>query len=423
MDAAPTAPGPTSTAETGRWLVVVDTDDVDVRHREVPEMLDAEGLSVVGYYPRLGVAVVERDDDRLEGLRLRCHERRRPLTLLPERTYQALDRPVDGTAAAGADSPTNPADPDEPAEPAEPPFADTAEHTWGVQAVRAVASGATGAGVKVAVLDTGFAADHPDFRDRRVTAESFIDDEGPEDGHGHGTHCIGTACGPRAPGTVRGYGVAPEAEILAGKVLGADGGGSDASILAGLDWALQHECAVISMSLGSDVREVHPPYVAAGRRALEQGSLIVAAAGNNASRSAGDPGFVGAPANSPSVMAVGAIDAELRIADFSARTLPRRGGQVDVAAPGVEIFSSWAGEQQHRTISGTSMATPHVAGVAALLAESTGLRGRALWATIVQEAVRLDLPSIDVGSGLTVVPPLERPAEGPAEEPTGEPTA
>lgn len=402
MDAAPTTPGPTSTAETGRWLVVVDTDDVDVRHREVPEMLETEGLSVVGYYPRLGVAVVERDDDRLEGLRLRCRQRRRPLTLLPERTYQALDRPVDGTAAAG-----------------DPPFTDTAEHTWGLQAVRAVASDATGAGVSVAVLDTGFALDHPDFRDRRVTAESFIDGEGPEDGHGHGTHCIGTACGPRTAGTVRGYGVAPEAEIFAGKVLGADGGGSDASILAGLDWALQHECAVISMSLGSDVREVHPPYVAAGRRALEQGSLIVAAAGNNASRSAGDPGFVGAPANSPFVLAVGALDAELGIADFSARTLPRRGGQVDVAAPGVEIFSSWAGEQRHRTISGTSMATPHVAGVAALLAGSTGLRGRALWAAIVQESVRLDLPSLDAGSGLTVVPPVEQLAEEPAEEADG----
>ncbi|GAB3182878.1 hypothetical protein GCM10027060_16610 [Nesterenkonia halophila] len=406
MDAAPTTPGPTSTAETGRWLVVVDTDDVDVRHREVPEMLAAEGLSVVGYYPRLGVAVVERDDDRLEGLRLRCRQRRRPLTLLPERTYQALDRPGDA-----ADSTA----------PADPPFADTAEHTWGLQAVRAVASAATGAGVKVAVLDTGFAVDHPDFRDHQITAESFIDGEGPEDGHGHGTHCIGTACGPRTAGTVRGYGVAPEAEIFAGKVLGADGGGSDASILAGLDWALQQECAVISMSLGSDVREVHPPYVAAGRRALEQGSLIVAAAGNNASRSAGDPGFVGAPANSPFVLAVGAVDAELGIADFSARTLPRRGGQVDVAAPGVEIFSSWAGEQRHRTISGTSMATPHVAGVAALLAESTGLRGRALWAAIVQEAVRLDLPSLDVGSGLTVVPPVEQLAEAPAEEPAEDP--
>lgn len=397
-----TATAPTATTgETGRRLVVFDTDDADVRSREVPELLHAEGLSTELYFPRLGVAVVDRDDNRLERLRRRCRERRRPMSLLPERTYRALTQPP------GDDG---------------PPFADTERLTWGVQAVRAADSGATGDGVRVAVLDTGFAGDHPDFADRRVTAESFVDGEGPEDGHGHGTHCIGTACGPREPGSVRGYGVAPAAEIFAGKVLGADGGGSDASILAGLDWALQQECAVISMSLGSDVREVHPPYVAAGRRALEQGSLIVAAAGNNASRSAGDPGFVGAPANSPFVLAVGALDAELGIADFSARTLPRRGGQVDVAAPGVEIFSSWAGEQQHRTIGGTSMATPHVAGVAALLAESTGLRGRALWAAIVQEAVRLDLPSIDVGSGLTVVPPVEQLAEAPAEEPTEEPT-
>ena len=165
------------------------------------------------------------------------------------------------------------------------------------------------------------------------------------------------------------------------------------------------------MSLGADVREVHPPYVTAGRRALERGSVLIAAAGNNAGRGAGDPGFVGAPANSPYVMAVGALDSQLDIADFSARTLPARGGQVDVAAPGVDVYSSWVGEEKHNIISGTSMATPHVSGVAALLVEATGFLARELWAEIVQESVRLELLSVDVGSGLAVAPPQAEETE------------
>lgn len=182
---------------------------------------------------------------------------------------------------------------------------------------------------------------------------------------------------------------------------------------AGIDWALQHDCAVISMSLGANEQEVHPPYVVAGQRAL-----IIAAAGNNAARSTGQNGFVGTPANSPYVMAVAAIDRQLQIAVFSARSLSRRGGQVDAAGPGVDVYFSWSGKKRYNTISGTSMAAPHVAGVAALLSEATGFRGRELWAEIVQEARRLQLPSIDVGSGLGIAPPAkkERNPGHPAEQ-------
>ncbi|GAA1175831.1 S8 family serine peptidase [Nesterenkonia xinjiangensis] len=379
----------TSTRE-GRFVVVFDTADLHVRDQEAPGLLRAEGLSTDTYFSRLGIAVVDGEDERLEAFRSRCRDRRRPVRVLPERIYHVL----------------GPATPARPAEHSGS-FTDTADLTWGLQAVRAVESGHTGAGVRVAVLDTGFDLEHPDFTDRGVTAESFIEGETAQDGHGHGTHCIGTVGGPRSREAGPGYGVAPEAEIFSGKVLGDDGSGSDTSILAGIDWALRHDCDLISMSLGADIPEVHPPYVAAGRRALEQGALIIAAAGNNARRSAGEDGFVGAPANSPFVMAVGALDSELGVADFSARTLPGRGGQVDVAAPGVDVLSSWIGDEQHRTISGTSMATPHVAGVAALLAEATGFRSRELWAEIVQEAVRLEQPSVDVGSGLSVAPPAD----------------
>lgn len=387
----------TATTRSGRYVVVFDDADVEVREREAPGLLTAEGFSTETYFARLGIAVVDGDDDRVESLRTRCQEQRRPVRVLPEQTYHVL---------------TDPAPPEsgEP-EPEPDSFTDTDELTWGLQAVRAVESGYTGAGVRVAVLDTGFDLEHPDFVGRAVTAESFIEGETAQDGHGHGTHCIGTACGPREREDGRGYGVAPDTEIFVGKVLGDDGSGSDTSILAGIDWALQNECQVISMSLGADVPEVHPPYVAAGRRALEQGALIIATAGNNASRSAGETGFVGAPANSPYVMAVGALDSQLDIADFSARTLPARGGQVDVAAPGVDVYSSWVGEEKHNIISGTSMATPHVSGVAALLVEATGFLARELWAEIVQESVRLELLSVDVGSGLAVAPPQAEETE------------
>ena len=124
--------------------------------------------------------------------------------------------------------------------------------------------------------------DHPDFAGRTVTTQSFITGEAAEDGHGHGTHCIGTAAGPAQPGEGRRYGIATGAEIFAGKVLSNAGSGADAGILAGIEWAITNGCRVISMSLGSDVREPSATYEAVGRRALDAGTLIVAAAGNNA---------------------------------------------------------------------------------------------------------------------------------------------
>lgn len=283
-------------------------------------------------------------------------------------------------------------------------FADTAQATWGIQAAGADASPWSGAGIGVAVLDTGFDLSHPDFTDRHVTSCSFVPGEQVQDGHGHGTHCIGSSCGPRSPSTGPRYGVAYEADIFAGKVLGADGSGTDGGILAGIDWAVTNGCPVISMSLGADVMQAHPPYDAAGARALDRGSLIVAAAGNNADRRAGRPGFVGAPANSPEIMAVAALDQHSVTAYFSARSLPARGGQVDLAGPGFQVLSSWPMPARYRSISGTSMATPHVAGVAALWAQATGRRGRELWATLCQEARRLPEPSVDVGSGLCLAP-------------------
>lgn len=382
-----------ATAIPGRYVLVFDSPEhldsppmgIRTLTEDVPQILESQGYGVTEYFPRLGIAVVSSENDQLDEFQARCASERMPARVVPEMIYYALT--------------------DQPVAPLPTTYEDTDKFTWGLQAVRAADSKYTGAGIKVAVLDTGFDLAHPDFVERTVVSKSFVDGEDAQDGHGHGTHCIGTSCGPRTVADGRGYGVASGAEIYAGKVLGSNGSGSDATILAGIDWALENECQVISMSLGADVQQVHPPYVTAGRRALELGSLIIAAAGNNAQRSQGNPGFVGAPANSPYIMAVGALDNTLNIADFSARTLPGRGGQVDTSGPGVNIYSSWPGAERYNTISGTSMATPHVAGIAALLAEATGFRARELWAELVQEDRRLELFSVDVGSGLTQAPP------------------
>ncbi len=198
--------------------------------------------------------------------------------------------------------------------------------------------------------------------------------------------------------------MAPAADLLVGKVLTDRGTGTDSTILAGLDWALAHRCQVVSMSLGADVRDVSTVYHVVGRRALTAGTLIVAAAGNSASRSFGEPGFVGAPANSPSIMAVAAVDPALRVAEFSGRSHLMVGGKVDIAAPGVDVFSAWRMPARYHTLSGTSMAAPHVAGIAALWSQVTGATGTTLWSTLRRAARRLHLPLNDVGAGLVQAP-------------------
>ena len=285
-------------------------------------------------------------------------------------------------------------------------FVDNPTHTWGLIATRASVSRFTGQGINVAVLDTGLFMAHPDFAGRSIVSRSFIPGVvSANDGHGHGTHCTGTACGAFKPALGPRYGIAHKANIFIGKVLSDQGIGNDGGILAGIDWAIANRCQVISMSLGLDVPTTTTFYETAGQRALNAGSLIVAAAGNNANRSAGNFGFVIRPGNSRSFMAVGALDGNLRMGNFSARDTVRAAGTaIDIAAPGVAVYSSWLMPTRYRTINGTSMATPHVAGIAALWAQASGARGSALWQRLITNARALSLPSVDVGRGLVQAP-------------------
>jgi subtilisin family serine protease len=263
--------------------------------------------------------------------------------------------------------------------------------TWGLIKCRVPQSARSGAGIKVAVLDTGMDLGHPDFAGRTVVSQSFVG-EPVQDLHSHGTHCIGTSTGPKAPvGTTPRYGIAYRAQIFAGKVLTNSGSGATANVLAGMNWAIANRCAVISMSLGSQA-PVQSAYTAAGSSALGKGCLIIAAAGNAGAST-------GAPANSPTIMSVASLDQDLNPSSFS------NFGKVEIAAPGRDVFSSVPRPTRYGTKSGTSMATPHVAGCAALWAEtSPTLRGMTLWKKLQQTARALAHPAVRVGSGLVQAP-------------------
>lgn len=287
------------------------------------------------------------------------------------------------------------------------PLVSETEFTWGLQATKVPASRFTGKGIRVAVLDTGLDLGHPDFAGRRVTSRSFVQGQAVQDGNGHGTHCIGTSCGPKRPGTLPRYGVAFEADIFAGKVLSNQGSGGDAGILAGIQWAVTNRCAIVSMSLGARVmpgQSFSQVFEQAASRALAAGTLIIAAAGNE-SRRPQTVAPVAHPANCPSIMAVAALDSAFRVAPFSNQGINPQGGQIDIAGPGVDVRSSWPRPTLYNTISGTSMATPHVAGIAALWAQSNAaFRGRALMSVLTQSARRLNLSARDVGAGLVQAP-------------------
>jgi len=396
---------------TGRYLLVISDelfgDDEASREvvREVSgvqdvvstkdpgaQSLDPAAATGALLFAELGVAVVSVAPDRVGATGVFESTDDRILAVEQERVVHALQE------AAPVDPEQEAAFTDAAA------FTDDTVATWGLHATGVPDAAESGAGITIAVLDTGIDLQHPDFAGRDITTRSFVDGETAQDVQGHGTHCAGTMAGPSEPAQGRRYGIAYGARLLVGKVLNNQGSGTDADILAGMSWAISAGAQVISMSLGADQRAISTAYETVGRRALAAGTLIVAAAGNNARRSQGNPGFVGVPANSPSILAVAAVDSTLAVADFSASATDVGGGEIDIAAPGVAVYSSWPLPRRTNTISGTSMATPHVAGIAALWAERSGTRGRGLWDEIVGSAQALDAPAQDVGAGLVQAP-------------------
>lgn len=293
--------------------------------------------------------------------------------------------------------------------------------TWGIKAINLMKEGYTGKGVLIACLDTGFYLSHPDFEGRNITGKSFIEgEEWDFDGNGHGTHIAGTAGGNVNRETNNRYGVANEADLLIGKVLSDVGSGSTSGIIDAIDWAIEKGARIVSMSLGSSVAvgdKPSPIFEQVGRRALEANCLLIAASGNDSRRPGESPKPVGSPANAESIMAVAALDEQLKVAYFSnAGINADSGGRVDISGPGVRVYSSYsknADGELYATLSGTSMATPHVSGVAALYTEAfPELSAEALWLKLEKSAKQLEgQEARDVGSGLTQAPIKEKEKE------------
>ena len=314
--------------------------------------------------------------------------------------------------------------------------------SWGIHEVGAAESKADGAGVRVAVLDTGIHRQHVAFAGMTIVEKDFTGD-GDGDRQGHGTHCAGTIFGRDVDG-VR-IGVARGVtEAFIGKVLNDQGAGDTAMLFAGLQWAIDNRADVISMSLGFDYPGLVQRLVAGGwpvtratsvalinyrenLRLLDnmmerlriladsaRGAVVVAASGNESKAGDEPPYRIAAalPASALGLISVGAAEQQaggLKIADFS-NTLPR------FAAPGVNIRSARAGTTNGlRALNGTSMATPHVAGVAALwwqhlqANQGPNIQVRHVEAALITNAARNRfLPVVDPvdrGDGMVKAPP------------------
>jgi subtilisin family serine protease len=249
-----------------------------------------------------------------------------------------------------------------------------------------------GAGIDVGIIDTGIDMDHPDLAANVKGGWNCIAETANfDDDNGHGSHVAGTVAG--VDNTIGVIGVAPSANLYGIKVLNRSGRGTTSDIIEGMQWAIDHDLDVINMSLGTS--SYVEAYEIATDAVLDAGVIMVCSAGNSGPAE----NTVGYPAAFEGVIAVAATDSADVIASFSSR-----GPQVDVAAPGVSIFSTTK-SAGYTTMSGTSMAAPHVTGTVALMLNSTSPSGDSTWTPLETEerlegtALPLGEPGFDTAYG------------------------
>ncbi|MGW6740013.1 S8 family serine peptidase [Streptomyces sp. NPDC055025] len=281
-----------------------------------------------------------------------------------------------------------------------------------IGAPSAWAAGHDGKGVKVAVLDTGVDTNHADFAGQIVAGKNFTSADSADimDRYGHGTHVASIVAGTGAQSKGQYKGVAPGARLLIGKVAGDRGAATESAIMSGMEWAVDEGAKIVNLSIGGpDTPGVDPLEETVNR--LSAKALFVIAAGNSGPRDS----TVGTPGTADGALTVGAVDKRDTIADFSSRG-PRigdGGAKPDITAPGVAITAAAAKgsviDQNpgvphpapgYVTLDGTSMATPHVAGAAALLAQQhPDWSGARLKAALTGSAKPGPYSAVEQGSG------------------------
>ncbi len=298
------------------------------------------------------------------------------------------------------------------------PLMDNANVTLGVDKLHE--QGITGKGTTVCVIDTGI-AQHPDVKDRIIGFKDMVNgrDEAYDD-QGHGTHCAGIVAGDGSSSNGKYVGAAPEANLVGVKVLDSRGSGSFSNVIKGIQWAVENKekysIDVISMSLGGYVQQSYKqdPVTQAVEAAYANGITTVIAAGNEGPSS----GTIGSPGNAPNALTIGAMDdkgtvdrSDDDLAYFSSRGPSRidKLEKPDILAPGVNITSLSNRGNGYVSMSGTSMATPFAAGVAALMHQvKPGISPDQCKGLLMQTADKLEKGNYDkYQQGKGVIDPVE----------------
>lgn len=292
------------------------------------------------------------------------------------------------------------------------------------------AKGYEGAGVKIAILDTGIDPQHPDVANRVLAMADLTDESDPTDRNGHGTHVASIAAGSGAASNGQYIGVAPKAKLLIGKVLRADGSGRMSMVIAGIEWAVNQGAQVINLSLGArGSSDGNDPTSLMVDRAVEAAdTVVVVAAGNEGPAEK----TIGAPAAARQAITVGAVEDNGQIADFSSRgpTLDSR-VKPDLVLTGVSITAARATgttlgqpvNERYTTMRGTSMAAPHVTGVVALMLGANPALNPASIKSILMSSTRsLNLPPNAQGNGMLDPTRALAVAVAPLPAPTPDPT-
>jgi serine protease AprX len=268
-------------------------------------------------------------------------------------------------------------------------------------------SGLKGQGIKVAVVDTGIDDTHPDFAGRVVATKSFVGGSARDD-NGHGSHVAGIIAGSGAKSDGKYVGVAPEASLYVAKVLRANGSGAMSGVMAGIEWAvLEQKVQVINLSLGGgpSCDGTDALSTMCDEAVQQAGVVICAAAGNE-----GPEGkTIGSPGCARRVITVGATNDNDQVARFSSRG-PTADGRIkpDICFPGVGVIAPQAAgtrlgtviEEGYVSADGTSMATPHAAGVAALMLQAnSNLNAEQVKTLLLQAAVNIGALPVEQGVG------------------------